>query len=126
MSHILTCLRGRFEEIAKEAPRPNKKRARESDLPSTEETPSATENLSKAQKKKLNKKLKTENGAGVPVESSSVASVTPVAEKKEEKKEKKDKKEKKEKAPAPVKELPGGLKVKDAKAGSGKVAKKGK
>ncbi|KZS98578.1 hypothetical protein SISNIDRAFT_492825 [Sistotremastrum niveocremeum HHB9708] len=75
--------------------------------------------LSKSQKKKQAKKLKTENGA---VEA---PSAEPTSEKK---KEKKDKTEKTATAPAGAvskKTLDGGLIVEDAKVGTGKAAKRG-
>lgn len=106
----------------------SKKRSRESDAADTDEP-----KLSKAEKKKLNKKLKAENGEAVPTGSSEKE----VAKPKEEKKEKKEKKGKKEKEQAKkdegeksaqkveIKELAGGLKIKDTKTGSGPQAKKG-
>ena len=113
-----------LKPVAAEPPK-TKKRARESDV--TESASAAPiaegegEKLSKAQKKKLNKKLKADDGAAVPT------GVAISAAPSEAKKEKKEKKEKKADKPAvETRELPGGLKVKDAKIGSGKVAKKGK
>jgi len=116
--------------LQEEVPK-SKKRARESDTaePTPAVAPPATaadgeEKLSKSQKKKLNKKLKAENGAAVPVgedkpaATPSTASATPAEGKKQ-------KKEKAGKPTAESHELPGGLKVKDAKVGSGKAAKKG-
>ena len=73
--------------------------------------------LSKAEKKKLNKKLKAENGKLVATgEEQSPA-----------KEEKKDKKAKKEKEGKKVKvvEKEGGLKLEDHKVGSGPQAKRG-
>ena len=72
--------------------------------------------------KKAAKKQKGENGVVVPKEDS-------VKDPKEEKKkeEKKEKKEKKKegKAAGEIKELEGGIKIKDVKAGSGPGAQKG-
>jgi len=70
--------------------------------------------LSKAEKKK-NKKQKAEGGIAVPTGEES-------SEKKEEKKEKKEKKAGDE---PKTKELPGGIKIKDSKVGTGPQAKKG-
>ena len=82
--------------------------------------------LSKAPKKKLNKKLKAENGEAVPAGT---------ADKTEEKQkeQKKDRKEKPKKDAATeekgkkieVKELAGGIKVEDHKVGAGAQAKNG-
>jgi len=73
--------------------------------------------VSKAEKKK-NKKQKAANGEAVP---------TGEEEKPKSKKEKKEKADKEPAKPsAAEKELPGGLKIKDAKVGSGQAAKKGK
>jgi len=93
------------------------------------------EKLSKSQKKKLTKKLKGADGNAVPAPTPEKK----VEEKKEEKKEKKkkdkaDKKEKPEKKDGEKKEkedkkaertLDGGVKVRDFKVGTGKMAKKG-
>jgi len=98
------------------------------------------EKLSKSQRKKLAKKLKAADGEAVPAP----APEKKVEETKEEEKEKK-KKEKKKKDKAEKKEKPekkdgekkekadkkaertlgGGVKVRDAKVGTGKTAKKG-
>lgn len=107
----------RFEEVdekpAREATKDSKKRPRESDAMDTDEP-----KLSKSQQKKVNKKQKAEDGKAVAT-----------GEAKEEKKEKNDKKkekaEKSEKASSKVVELAGGLKIQDAKAGTGRQAKKG-
>ncbi|TFK26485.1 hypothetical protein FA15DRAFT_667366 [Coprinopsis marcescibilis] len=95
----------RFEEV-EDIPEPKNakasKRPRDSDV--------AEADAQKPPKDKKNKKLKAENGTAVPAEES--------FDKKEKKKEKKDK--------APVtRELPGGLKLHDAKVGTGPEAKKG-
>lgn len=71
--------------------------------------------------KKAAKKQKGENGVVVPKEDSVK---DPKEEKKEEKKEKKEKK-KEGKAAGEIKELEGGIKIKDVKAGSGPGAQKG-
>ena len=78
--------------------------------------------LAKAEKKAA-KKQKGENGVAIPKED-------PVKETKEEKKEKEKRKEKKEKKkegkPAgEVKELEGGVKIKDVKVGNGPGAQNG-
>lgn len=116
----------RFEEIDDDAPTQKstagKKHPRESDAMDTDAPVD----------KKANKKQKAENGSAVPV----TTEAKPAAEskkdkKKKEKKEKTEgesspaKEEKKEKAAAPMKELPGGLKIKDVKVGTGKQAKAG-
>lgn len=96
--------------------------------------------LSKAQQKKANKKLKAESGAAVPSGSNTKAEAKASEDAKKDKKEK-EKKEKKEKVDgkgvekdvekaanegaSAMKELPGGLKVKDVKTGTGPQAKKG-
>ena len=78
--------------------------------------------LAKAEKKAA-KKQKGENGVAIPKD-------VPVKESKEEKKDKEKKKEKKEKkkegkAVGDAKELEGGVKIKDVKAGNGPGAQKG-
>ena len=73
--------------------------------------------MSKAEKKK-NKKQKAEGGVAVPAGEES-------SEKKEEKKEEKEKKGKKVADEPKTKELPGGIKIKDSKVGTGPQAKKG-
>ena len=73
--------------------------------------------MSKAEKKK-NKKQKAEGGVAVPAGEES-------SEKKEEKKEEKEKKGKKVVDEPKTKELPGGIKIKDSKVGTGPQAKKG-
>ncbi|KAJ3541014.1 hypothetical protein NM688_g6142 [Phlebia brevispora] len=86
--------------------------------------------LSKAQKKKLNKKLKAENGEAVPAGEEKKAEAKEAEKPKEKKKEKKEKAKKdageevKEKKPE-VKELAGGVKIEDRKIGTGPQAKKG-
>ncbi|KAI0074369.1 hypothetical protein K474DRAFT_1665466 [Panus rudis PR-1116 ss-1] len=112
----------RFEEIndEEESAKDSKKRPRESDAMETDEP-----KLSKSEKKKLNKKLKAENGAAVPAGTTEEAKKEKKKEKKEEKKEeKKDKKEKKD-VEKKVVELPGGLKYVEHKVGEGREAKKG-
>lgn len=81
----------------------------------------AAKPLSKAEKKK-NKKQKLQDGTAV----TSGEDTQPAKEDDaKDKKEKKEKKEKKDKPEPLVKELPSGLKIKDAKIGSGPMAKKG-
>lgn len=72
--------------------------------------------------KKAAKKQKGENGVAIPKDDA--VKDTKEEKKKEEKKEKKEKK-KEGKAAEAVKELDGGVKVKDVKAGSGPGAQKG-
>ncbi|KAH7888409.1 hypothetical protein F5I97DRAFT_1852461 [Phlebopus sp. FC_14] len=132
----------RFEEVEEKAPEkasPKNLKRTHDDAMETEEP----EKLSKSQKKKLAKKLKAEDGKAVPAptEAKKPEPETkvdkPAAEAKEGKKEKKEKKdkvekkaddgEKKEKG-AEKKEartLEGGVKVRDVKVGTGKMAKKG-
>lgn len=95
--------------------------------------------LSKAQQKKANKKLKAESGAAVPSGSNTKAEAKASEDAKKDKKEKEKKEKEKvdgkgvekdvEKAAnegaSAMKELPGGLKVKDVKTGTGPQAKKG-
>ncbi|TFY70995.1 hypothetical protein EVG20_g2012 [Dentipellis fragilis] len=114
----------RFEEINDEAPK-SLKRHRDSDaaMGADEGKPS------KAQQKKTNKKLKAETGAAVPsgAEGKSDAKVNGEAKKEKKEKEKKEKKEKGEGAgdKATMRELAGGLKIKDVKVGAGPQAKRG-
>ncbi|KAI0769387.1 hypothetical protein BD413DRAFT_613934 [Trametes elegans] len=108
----------RFQEIKDEEPSKadSKKRPRESDAMETEEQEGK---LSKAQQKKLNKKLKAANGEAVPAE-------TPEKAEKAEKKSKDKKKEKAEKEAAPKGQTKqGGVKVVDHKVGTGPQAKSG-
>ena len=103
----------RFEEILEE-PKGKKRPATKMDVDEKPSHPTKAE-------KKAAKKQKGENGVAIPKEGS-------VKETKEEKKEeKKEKKEKKKegKASGEVKELDGGIKIKDVKAGSGPGAQKG-
>ncbi|EJD03152.1 FKBP-like protein [Fomitiporia mediterranea MF3/22] len=127
----------RFEEIKDDAEEAKavvsgKKRPREPDV--AESAIDGETKLSKKQQKKLNKKLKAEGGEAVPngeVSAEKKPEEKKPVEKTEEKKGKEKKKEKKEgekaapKKPGELKELPNGLKVKDAKTGTGKAAKKG-
>jgi FK506-binding nuclear protein len=99
----------RFEEVKEEEATKPQKRPRESDAVDVE-----VPKLSKAEKK--NKKQKAEGGVAVPTGEES-------NEKKEEKK--KEKKEKKVGDEPKTKELPGGIKIKDSKVGTGPQAKKG-
>ncbi|KAK0241727.1 hypothetical protein EDD85DRAFT_820128 [Armillaria nabsnona] len=104
----------RFEEVHDDAAEKSLKRPREStdmDIDSSK--------LSKAEKKKA-KKQKGEDGKPVPVEADAPTD-------KSDKPSKKDKKEKAETTgkTSVEKELPGGLKIKDSKIGTGPQAKKG-
>ncbi|KAE9411348.1 hypothetical protein BT96DRAFT_968830 [Gymnopus androsaceus JB14] len=96
----------RFEEVDEEEEK-SLKRPRASEA-STE----AAKPLSKAEKKK-NKKQKLQDGTAAASGDDTQPAKTD------------DKKEKKEKKDHPVKELPSGLKIKDAKIGTGPMAKKG-
>ncbi|KAL4074205.1 hypothetical protein V8B97DRAFT_724746 [Scleroderma yunnanense] len=127
---------GRFEELEDEEmheaesaetnEKKSLKRPRESDTAETEET-----KLSKSQRKKLAKKLKAESGNAAPPPTEE----KPAGDaKKEEKKPKKDKKETNEKeGETKAKDsdnkqsrvIEGGVKVRDVKIGTGKMAKKG-
>ena len=113
----------RFEEVADEdeeageekpAKIESKKRPRESDAIEVDTEPQ----LSKSQRKKLNKKLKAEGGQAVAAGEEKQAE-KPKA-KKEAKKEKETKKEGEE-----TKELAGGVQAVDHKVGTGRQAKKG-
>lgn len=88
--------------------------------------------LSKAQQKKLNKKLKAEGGKAVPAGESAKEAEKPKEQSKKEKKEQPKKEEKgkeaekgKGKVNGEVKTLDGGLKVQDHKVGTGPAAKSG-
>lgn len=124
----------RFEEIQDEVEAPkNLKRPREDAM----EIDEHEEKLSKSQRKKLAKKLKATDGNAVPAPTPEKK----VEEKKTEEKEKKDKKDKAEKKKEKSEQkdgekkekgdkkgertLEGGVKVRDAKVGTGKMAKKG-
>ncbi|KAH8119202.1 FKBP-like protein [Phellopilus nigrolimitatus] len=90
--------------------------------------------LDKKEKKKQNKKQKADDGNAVPVVNGE-PKPEEKTEKKKEKKDKKTKEGKKEdeketpketpKKASGLKELPGGLQIKDVKTGTGKAAKKG-
>lgn len=120
---LLTCGSiSRFEEVDEDREPTSFKRPRDSDTIDTD-----APELSKPGKK-LNKKLKAEDGRAVAA--GSKINVEGKKEKKE--KEKKEivadavKGEKKEKsAPPAVKEITGGIKIKDTKVGTGPMAKKG-
>lgn len=79
-----------------------------------------------SKKEKKNKKQKAENGSAIL---SGETSVTENEAKGKDKKDKKEKTEEKSKestqTPKDMKELPGGLQIKDVKTGTGKAAKKG-
>jgi len=114
---------GRFEEIAEEK---SLKRPRDSDAMETDEA-----NMSKAEAK-LHKKLKVE---AVAAEKPGEKKEKPDEKQEKKPKSKKDKKQKEQKEQnsdagekkdaLPTKELAGGVKVKDAKIGTGPEAKKG-
>lgn len=115
----------RFEEIEDEKPS-SKKRPRDSDAMETagEDGAEGPSMAGKKEQKKLNKKLKKENGEAVP--SDKVLQNGEKKEKGEKKKEKKEKKEKEgESKEAGTKDLPNGLQIKDVKVGTGKTVKKG-
>ncbi|KAF8588630.1 hypothetical protein K439DRAFT_1384157 [Ramaria rubella] len=119
----------RFEEID-ETPAAGKKHARESDAMDAD----TSVNLSTSAKKS-NKKLKAESGSAVPVTMNTDGDAKPESKKEKKKKEKKNKAEgksdtesgeaKEQKSGGTLKELGGGLKIKDVKVGSGKQAKAG-
>lgn len=107
----------RFEEVVEE-PKGRKRPAEKID---DDEKPPQ---LTKAEKKAA-KKQKGENGVAIPKEDP-VRETKEGKKKEEEKKEKKKKEKKKDgKVTAEFKELEGGLKIKDVKAGSGPGAQKG-
>lgn len=84
--------------------------------------------LSKAERKKLNKKLKAENGEAVPAGAAKEAEAEKPKEKKAKaKKEKGAAEEKAKEKPkkTEVKELASGVKIEDHKTGTGPQAKKG-
>lgn len=110
----------RFEEIKENADALGKKRRRDSDV-----TANAAEKLSKAEKKKLNKKLKTENGDVVPTGTTAAAPKSGKKEKKEEEKKEKEKEKKADTTASKTIELAGGVKARDVKIGTGPQAKAG-
>ncbi|KAF8726519.1 hypothetical protein AX14_007764 [Amanita brunnescens Koide BX004] len=116
----------RLEEVVEE-PSKKLKRTRELDIVADKE---------KSKVEKKNKKLKGENGQAVAVASGTTQGAEAAKkeekddedEKKVEQKEKKEKKGKKDKSgevKSVEKELPGGLKFREATVGSGPAAKKG-
>lgn len=127
------CTTSRFEELNDEEIS-SKKRPRENDDMEVEgkdgaEGPALA---GKNAQKKLNKKLKAENGEAVAsdkVQTNGDAKKSKEEKKKDKKKEKKEEKDaakpEGEKKEAGMKELPSGLQVKDVKVGGGKTAKKG-
>jgi len=111
----------RFEEVQEEAPTKPQKRPREP------EPEAETEKPSKAEKKKK-KKQKGDDGKAIDV----AGEEKKPEEKKIEKKERQDKQAKQEsntakakKAKATEREIAGGVKILDAKVGTGPAAKKG-
>lgn len=117
----------RFEEMADEETTKSLKRPRASD---TMDTDAPISSKADKKNKNKNKKLKAETGEAV------ATGVDTDPKKPEDKKEKKAKKDKegaangeesgkKEKSTVVTKELAGGLKIKDAKTGTGPMAKKG-
>lgn len=141
----IQCFFSRFEEIKDDdeemkdespAAPASKKRPRESDA--VESTTDGEAKLSKKQQKKLNKKLKTDDGKAVsngdvkPEESGKKSAKKEdqvkeekKSEKKEKKKDKKEGEKEESKKAGELKETSSGLKIKDHKTGSGKTAKKG-
>ncbi|PSR92208.1 hypothetical protein PHLCEN_2v4738 [Hermanssonia centrifuga] len=108
----------RFEEInTEEPPKDSKKRPRDSDVTDADEP-----KLSKAEKKKLSKKLKAVNGEAIPT---GQENVEPKAVEKKEKSKKEKESAEKPKPKAETKEVTGGVKLTDHKVGSGPQAKKG-
>lgn len=99
----------RFEEIQNEPPKTSK-RQRESDTTNGDAAASKDE-------PKVQKKLKKEDGKAVTTKAE--------GEQKEQKSKKDKKKEKKGDKQGNVREIVGGIKVKDAKTGTGPQAKKG-
>jgi FK506-binding nuclear protein len=121
----LICLYSRFEELVN-APSGKKRTADSMD----EDAAASMDGLSKKQKKKLAKKLKTADGEGVAASVASVVSAvsvdaSPDAKKKEKKEKKEHKKDEGGAAKGETQTLPGGLVIVDAKKGTGKAAKKG-
>ncbi|EGO00031.1 hypothetical protein SERLA73DRAFT_180409 [Serpula lacrymans var. lacrymans S7.3] len=114
----------RFEELSEDDVPKSLKRPREPEAMDTDAKPEE-EKLSKAQKKKLNKKLKADDGkavaAGAPDEDEKVEKKQKDKSKKEEKSEKKEKEG--QKAAGTTQTLAGGLKFRDVKVGTGKAAK---
>lgn len=115
----------RFEELSEDEPKVEKskppKRPRDEAM-DTDEQPAE-----KLSKKKKAKKQKGEDGKAVPVAVEEKAA-EPKGEKTEEKADKKEKKKQKaaeEKKGGASKELAGGVKIRDVKAGDGKTAKNG-
>lgn len=132
----LATFRSRFEEIHEEEPPKGLKRPRDDAM----EIDEHEEKLSKSQKKKLAKKQKAADGKAVaPPTPEKRVEEEKIEKKGEEKKDKKkkDKAEKKDKSEQKDGEkkdkgdkkaertLDGGVKVRDFKVGTGKMAKKG-
>ncbi|KIK98353.1 hypothetical protein PAXRUDRAFT_823961 [Paxillus rubicundulus Ve08.2h10] len=134
----------RFEEVQVEEEEPKESSAKNLKRPREEamETDEGEEKLSKSQKKKLAKKLKGADGSAVPAPAGEKE--TKAEEKKDKKAEdkkdkKKDKKDKKDKGEekegekdakgvekkTDIRTLEGGVKIRDSKLGTGKMAKKG-
>ncbi|OCH86119.1 hypothetical protein OBBRIDRAFT_761840 [Obba rivulosa] len=116
----------RFEEVNEEETAPkkdaSKKRPRESDAMEADEE--GEEKLSKTQRKKLSKKLKAEGGKAVPAEAEAKPEAKANGAPAKDEKKGKDAK-KKDEGKAELRELQGGVKVKDHKVGTGPQAKKG-
>jgi len=100
----------RFEEVVEE-PKGKKRPAAKMDVDEKPSHPTKAE-------KKAAKKQKGENGVAIPKEDS-------VKETKEEKKKEKKEKKKEGKVATEVKELEGGVKIRDVKVGDGPGAQKG-
>lgn len=120
--NILTVCHSRFEDVDDEEKAETKpaKRPRESDAMDTD-----APKPSKAEKKK-NKKMKAENGTAVPSGTDTKeGEKSGDSEKKPEVKEKKKKEKKEKEKESKSVELPGGLKIVDAKIGTGPMSKAG-
>lgn len=113
----LTHASSRFEEVVEE---PKGKKRPAEKLDDGEKQPQ----LTKAEKK-ASKKQKGENGVAIPKEGSVKEAKEEKKEGKKEKKKEKEEKKKEGKAAGEVKELEGGLQIKDVKLGAGPGAQKG-
>ncbi|KZT56201.1 hypothetical protein CALCODRAFT_518240 [Calocera cornea HHB12733] len=101
----------KIQEITEAAKPASKKRAREEEESSPAKAAEPEKKLSKAEKKRLNKKLKGEDGEAKAAPAAEVKTNGKATEGKEGKK---------------IVELPGGVKIQDMKIGSGPQAKSGK
>jgi FK506-binding nuclear protein len=121
---ILKMFYRRFEEIPAVDTAVSKKRG--ADALDASMDVDGGDNLSKAQKKKLAKKLKGTDGSAVTIVQTETTTVTPVAtepkkDKKTKGKEDSSKTDKEVKSAGGEKELAGGLKIRDSTTGTGKV-----